>query len=282
MGHGFYSVSNSSLRGAKLASTNATNAEIFKSREVNNAMSPYNIGVRESRDSADHPNSLAIVLGLDVTGSMGSIPNFLVKEGLPAIMDKLMKGGEADPQVLFVGVGDHECDQAPLQVGQFESSDELLDKWLKDTYLEGGGGGNNGESYSLAWYFAAFHTSTDCFEKRGRKGLLFTIGDEPVLTELPQYSLKKLFGKGQFESYTAAELLAKAREKYDVYHIHVKETTSGSRQFVVDSWKQLMFDNLIVVEKHRDIAQAIADTVLKHKKGVSATTGTSTPDEEVL
>lgn len=281
MGHGFYSVSNSVARGAVLSSNNATNRDIFKARQVNNAMSPFNIGVRESRDSVEHPNSLAVILALDVTGSMGSIPNFLVKEGLPAIMDKIMKGGEADPQVLFLGVGDHECDSAPLQVGQFESSDELLDKWLKDTYLEGGGGGNNGESYLLAWYFAALHTSTDCFEKRGRKGLLFTIGDEPVLPELPKSTLQNLFGKGQFQTYTAHELLTKARETYDVYHIHVKETTAGSLQHVADGWKQLMQDNLIVVEKHKDVAQVIADTVLKHKKGVSVA-GTTTADEEVL
>jgi hypothetical protein len=271
MGFGTYSVTSSTMRGkANTAATagltlSASNAVLFKAREVNNAMSPFNIGVRESRDSAEHPNSLAIVLGLDVTGSMGSIPNFLIKDGLPAIMEKIMKGGEADPQVLFVGVGDHECDSAPLQVGQFESSDDLLDKWLKDTYLEGGGGGNNGESYSLAWYFAALYTSTDCFEKRGRKGLLFTIGDEPVLEYVPKHSLQNLFGKGQFQSYSSRELLDMAREKYDVYHINVKETTSGSRQSVIDGWKQLMSDNLIVVEKHKDIAQVIADTVLKLK-----------------
>jgi hypothetical protein len=257
----------------------ASNAALFKAREVNNAMSPFGIGVRESRDSAEHPNSLAIILGLDVTGSMGSIPNFLVKEGLPAIMDKIIKGGEVDPQVLFVGVGDHECDSAPLQVGQFESSDELLDKWLKDTYLEGGGGGNNGESYSLAWYFAALHTVTDCFEKRGRKGILFTIGDEPVLEDLPKGNLKNLFGKGQFQSYSALELLDLARKTYDVYHIHVKETTSGSRQFVIDGWKQLMQDNLIVVERHKDIAKVIANTVLKHSGKKVETTDAN---EEVL
>lgn len=286
MGHGTYSVSNSIARAvSNTASTagmslHASNAALFKAREVNNAMSPFNIGVRESRDSAEHPNSLAIILGLDVTGSMGSIPNFLVKEGLPAIMEKIMKGGEADPQVLFVGVGDHECDSAPLQVGQFESNDELLEKWLQDTYLEGGGGGNNGESYHLAWYFAAFNTSTDCFEKRGRKGLLFTIGDEPVLTDLPKNKLKTLFGNGQFESYSALELLDKAREKYDVYHIHVKETTSGSRTSVIDGWKQLMSDNLIVVDRSKDIAQAIANTVLKHS--VKSEKVETTNEEDIL
>ena len=50
------------------------------------------------------------ILALDVTGSMGSIPHYLVKDGLPNIMDGLIKKGIADPQVLFMGIGDHECE----------------------------------------------------------------------------------------------------------------------------------------------------------------------------
>lgn len=266
MGHGSYSVTNSVARSTVYASMDS--ADIFKQRSINNAMNPYGITVRESRDSAEHPNSLAIILGLDVTGSMGSIPNFLVKEGLPQIMGKIFENGEKDPQVLFLGIGDHEYDSSPLQVGQFESGDELLDKWLTDVYLEGGGGGNAGESYSLAWYFAGYRTAIDCFEKRGRKGLLFTIGDEPVLETIPQGTLKNLLGSGQYENFTATKLLEKAREKYDVYHIHVKQTASGSRQHVIDGWKQLMFDNLLIAERSEDVAKIIADTVLKHKQDV--------------
>jgi hypothetical protein len=277
MGHGTYSVTNSVARSASYAGL--SNQEIFKNKNLNTAMNPYGVLVRESRDSAEHPNSFPIVLGLDVTGSMGSIPNFLVKKGLPAIMDKIMKGGEKDPQILFVAVGDHECDNSPLQVGQFESSDELLDKWLTDVYLEGGGGGNAGESYSLAWYFAGYRTSTDSFEKRGRKGLLFTIGDEPVLENLDQTTLKNIMGDGQYEDFTATKLLEKAREQYNVYHIHVRSTASGSRQFVIDGWKQLMFDNLIVVDRAEDVADAIAKTVLKHKSSTNIAVGSTTEDE---
>lgn len=288
MGHGSYSVSNSVARNASFdAMTDklgvaATNAAVFRQRQINNAMNPHGVEVRESRDSAEHPNSLAIVLGLDVTGSMGSVPNFLVTKGLPKIMDRIFQGGEKDPQIMFVAVGDHECDGSPLQIGQFESNDELLDKWLKDTYLEGGGGGNAGESYLLAWYFAGFRTSIDCFEKRGRKGLLFTIGDEPNLSRLPASTLKEICGKGQYEDYTAEKLFQKASETYEVYHVHVKATMAGSRQSTIDGWKQAIGQNLIVVERAEDIAQAIADTVLKHKQGATGVTAESSTDEEIL
>ena len=224
-------------------------------------MNPYGVRIRESRDSSEHPNSLSIILALDVTGSMGSIPHHLVKQGLPNIMGNIMQHGIKDPQLLFLAVGDHECDQSPLQVGQFESSDELLDKWLTDVYLEGGGGGNAGESYLLAWYFAGFHTAIDCFEKRNRKGFLFTIGDEPTLREIPAKALKSIMGEGQYQNYSAAELLDKARERYRVYHLHIRETGAGSAQTTVDGWKQLMGPNLIVIDRHEKVSDAIADIV---------------------
>jgi len=282
MGSGTYSVTNSVARSTKLVGK--SNAEIFKSRSLNNAMSPYNVLVRESRDSAEHPNSFPIIIALDLTGSMGSIPNFLVKKGLPHIMDQVIQNGEKDPQVLFLGVGDHECDGAPLQVGQFESGDELLEKWLTTVFLEGGGGGNEGESYGLAHFFAGYRTKTDSFEKRGRKGLLFTIGDEPTLQDYPAETLKNLCGKGQYEEYTAVSLLKKARETYDVYHIHVNHR--GNDDQTIDGWKQLMGKNLLVVDRAEDVAKAIADTVLKHKASGTTTASTgvaeSTTSEEVL
>ena len=282
MGHGDFS----SVRYMKSSATKGyahkSTAEVFTQRNINNAMSPYGVTVRESRDSAEHPNSVAIVLGLDVTGSMGTIPHHLVKEGLPNLMEKIIKKGIADPQVLFVAVGDHECDKAPLQVGQFESSDSLLEKWLTTVYLEGGGGGNAGESYLLAWYFAAKHTSIDCLEKRGQKGYLFTIGDEPVLHILPKSVLRGIMGDGQYEDYTAAKLFEAAREKYNTYHIHVRETNSGGRQSVVDGWKQLLHDNLLIVDRHSEIPDLIANRVNINQVSTAETKVETTTTEEML
>jgi len=262
MGGGSYSSTDRAVRSSALGYTTKSEQEIFTSRSINSAMNPYGVGIRESRDSAEHPNSVAIVIGLDVTGSMGSVPHFLVREGIVTIMANIIQAGVPDPQVLFLGIGDHECDRAPLQVGQFESSDALLDKWLTDIYLEGGGGGNDGESYLLAWYFAAKHTAIDCLEKRGQKGILFTIGDEPVLTEVPSRVLQKMMGEGQYENYTAAALLSAAQSMYHCFHIHIHETSTGSIQRTVDGWKQLLSDNLVVAKRKTDVAHIISSLVL--------------------
>lgn len=261
MGSGTYSFSARSARADSEGYATKSAQQIFKSRSINNAMDPNGVDIRESRDSEEHPNSLAIVLALDVTGSMGSIPHYLVKKGLPDVMDGIIQKGIKDPQLLFLGIGDHECDSSPLQVGQFESSDDLLDKWLTDIWLEGGGGGNDGESYQLAWYFASKHTAIDCFEKRGEKGFLFTVGDEKVLPELSRSAIKGIMGEGQHEAVTSMELIDKASERYHVYHLHIKNGSNGRRQDVMDSWKQLMGDRLIIVDDHKDVPRIIEDIV---------------------
>ncbi|CAK8721687.1 von Willebrand factor type A domain-containing protein [Candidatus Electrothrix aarhusensis] len=274
MGMGSYSLDNRAARSQAEGYSSRSIREIFSQREINRAMNPNGVTLREARDSEEHPESVAIILGLDVTGSMGSIPHHLVREGLPKIMNRIIQSGTKDPQLMFLALGDHEYDRSPLQAGQFESSDELLDKWLTNVYLEGGGGGNTGESYLLAWYFAAFHTSIDCFEKREKKGFLFTIGDEPTLPDIPANDLRLIMGDGQYTSYHAATLLDKARESYNVYHLHIKQTYAGSMQETMDGWKQLLGDHLIVLENHEEVSTVIPEIIADVTHEESVATGT--------
>lgn len=244
--------------------TTANQAETFRSREMHNEMNPHGVMLRESRDSAEHPESLAIMIAMDETGSMGIVPDLLVKEGLPHLMNAIYKAGIQHPQVLFAGIGDHFCDSAPFQIGQYETSDELLDKWLTQTFLEGGGGGNGGESYALAWYFAGFRTAIDCHEKRKQKGILITIGDEACHRSYERQVLEGVFGgKAEFRNMTAAEMLAAAREKYEVYHVLIRETQEGHRQSTHDGWKELLGDNLLIAETYTDVPRLITEAVIK-------------------
>lgn len=266
MGGGSYSVDKSVSRSRSMGYHRKSTNEIFTKKSIDNLMNPKDVKIRESRDSDEHPNSLAIIMALDVTGSMGYIPHYLIKNGLTNIMGNIIERGEKDPQVLFMGIGDHLCDDAPLQVAQFESSDELLDKWLKDVYLESGGGGNGGESYALAWYFAGNNTSIDCHEKRKRKGYLFTIGDDAVHRTLNKNTLQGIMGKGEYTDYDAAELLKKAQEKYEVYHIHLTETGTGQQTNVIGSWKEIMGDHAIMVNNHEEISKIISNIIVKNTK----------------
>lgn len=263
MGGGGYSYSSRMTRATASGMTTNSLEKNFKSRSVQKEMKSVGVTVRESRDSDEHPESMAIIVALDTTGSMGGVPDHLVKYGFPEMMKGILEDGCEHPQVLFMGIGDHIYDSAPLQVGQFESSDELLDKWLTQTWLEKGGGMNDGESYMLAWFFAARHTSIDCLEKRGEKGFLFTIGDEHVLSEISGDSLKQIMGgEGQSGgSISSADLLKEAQEKYHVYHIHVAETGSGKRTEVQNRWKEMLGDNAIIVQSSDHVSGIIASIV---------------------
>lgn len=61
-----------------------------------------------------------------VTGSMRRTPHEMIKDNFPKLMDALMQLGIKDPQLLFMAVGDHEYDNYPIQVGQFESDTEKI------------------------------------------------------------------------------------------------------------------------------------------------------------
>ena len=238
MGGGFYSFDRAQARSANYQTR--SREEIFTNRAIDPLMIIKD-KVRESCDSEEHPNSYPIIIGLDVTGSMGRVPENLIKEAFPEIMKTIMDKGVEHAQICFVGIGDHYSDDAPIQVGQFETSDELTEKWLKAIYIEGGGGGNNGESYQLAWYFAAYHTKIDSFEKRGIKGTLITIGDEPCHASVSGKVLRELFGEGEGEVLTS-QLIKEVQKKWDVYHINVNDWTSdnyGSPR----KWESLLSDD---------------------------------------
>lgn len=269
MGSGFYSYKTAAVRRVSLYEEVET-TQIFKNRSMVKSMDPSGV-VRECRETAEHPDVLPIIIGLDVTGSMGHIPANLIKNDFPDVMKKILDEGIPCPQLCFTAYGDHECDDAPLQVGQFEASDELMEKWLTSIFLEGGGGGNDGESTSLVHYFAAYHTSCDAITQRGQKGLLITIGDEPDLRFYPKNALKNIFGGAQVDM-TSKEILAKAQENWEVYHINVLDY-SGRLKGTKENWKNLLGDHYIEVESNTDtnVSNVISYLAIEHYKKYAKT-----------
>lgn len=274
MGGGSYSYLGSKSRSSYYK--NMSREETFKNKKIDPLMDIKNKSIRESRDGEEHPDSYPIIIALDVTGSMGHIPENLIKGIFPEIMKRIIDSGIPHPQVCFLGIGDHECDSAPLQVGEFETSDELMEKWLTKTYIEGGGGGNSGESYLLAWYFASRHTSCDAFEKRGKKGTLITIGDEPTLKSIESGDIQKIFGERPEETtLTASTLLEEARRTWEVYHINCIDW-SGKDQRTQNTWKDYLGEDFINTQTSTgtDIYRIIPKLVLQSYVGRE--------DEEIL
>lgn len=238
--------------------------EVFtrtESASIDPLMSPIGLVFREARDSENYPNSTPCIIGLDVTGSMGDIPKYMATQKLPSMIEVSVAHGVKDPAICFVAVGDHISDEAPLQVGQFESDEVNLNKCLTSVWIEQGGGGGYTESYFLVWLFAGKMTSIDCLEKRGKKGFLFTIGDEMTHLTLSVAAQQKIFGKGQYEEETAKGLLAQAQEKYEVFHIHCTEGSKGSSSEVKEGWKKLLGQNLLILNHRENVSDLIATTM---------------------
>lgn len=228
-------------------------------------------GRRESRDSDEHPDSLPIVVLKDVTGSMAGVPVTLQKK-LPKLMDVILaKAGIKHPHVLMGAIGDSTCDRFPFQVGQFES-DNKFEEQLRNMILEGGGGGQTMESYGLGFRFAASHTVTDAWEKRGKKGYLFTVGDEypwPVVTKA---EVLAVFGVEAEADEKIEEVIARAQEKWEIFHIMPTNTTHGRSAAVHARWKALLGERFVLLEDENLICETVAGLIymLETALGVDA------------
>lgn len=263
MGYGNYSFDAHAALTAGRASQAGT--EIFRQTQCHPLMNPQGLKVRECRDSAEHPDSLGIAFALDVTGSMGDIPQLLARKELPSFMRLLNACGIAHPQLMFMMIGDATSDGAALQVGQFESTAELMDQWLTWSFLEGGGGGTGEESYELAFYIAAQHTDMDNWVKRRKKGYLFLTGDELPYPAVSRHQIEALVGEKLDEDIPIEEVIAAAAE---TYHVFFLIPDLHRRRRCEPRWRQLLGDHTICMESAADTCAVAAAIVALTEKQI--------------
>lgn len=265
MGGGSWTSSNwNNYTNSRGITQTSTVNQIYKSRSMKENLDPSKIKIidgvklRESCDSDDNPNSTAVIVGIDVTGSMGYLSEEIGRKGLNTLFTEIYdKKPITDPHLMFMAIGDAVCDEAPLQVSQFEADIRIAEQ-LADIYFEGCGGGNGGESYPLAWYFAARHTKIDCFDKHGRKGFLFTIGDERYHEVLTKAQIKKHLGDDVEADITAEQLLNEVSRRYEVFHLIV-----GNHEYhdSLPQWKKLLGERAMEVTDHTKIPEIIESTM---------------------
>ena len=256
MGYGNYSAA---AHAALIAGrAHKGGSQVFAQRNCHPLMNPKGLKVRECRDSETHPDSLGIVFALDETGSMGDIPQLLAQKELPNFMKLLTACGVAHPQLMFMAIGDANSDQAALQVGQFESTAELMDQWLTWSFLEGRGGGGLQESYELALYMAAQHTDMDNWAKRKKKGYLFMTGDELPYPTVSRHHIDALIGEKLDEDIPVEEVVAAAAE---TYHVFFLIPDLGRRKRCEARWRELLGNHTICMESPADTCAVAAAIV---------------------
>jgi hypothetical protein len=238
------------------ATRNLSQAQVFTQKTASAYLDPTK--VRESRDSAANPNSTPVIIFVDETGSMGILADTIIKKSLGEIVLGIYDHKPiTDPHILVGGIGDAYTDKAPLQPSQFEAGVAELTSQIEQIYLEGNGGGNGGESYLLAWYFAANKTSIDSMIKRQKKGYLFTIGDEEPHFTLTKQQIKRIFGDDVEADMDAHELLAAASEFYEVFHLRVRPDSRYSKK----PWTELMGERVIDVSDIAELGPIITSTM---------------------
>ena len=238
--------------------------DIYTARKIDDSLNPLGVDIRESRDSADNPNSTPVIVALDVTGSMGKVLDAMARTGLATLATEVYdRKPISDPHIMFMGIGDVSAgDRSPLQITQFEADIRIAEQ-LNKLHLERGGGGNDSESYTLAWLFAGLHTSTDNFEKRGKKGYLFTLGDEEPNMVLTKKEIERVLGYAPENDYTAEQLLAIVSRQYEVFHLIVADTGHyrNNERKILSAWQNLLGERAIILDDHTKMAEVITSTL---------------------
>lgn len=237
-------------------------SQIYKSIRLDSMLSPLNV-TRECLDSDEHPETIPVILALDVTGSMGAAAAEVAKK-LNEIMTELYKSNEIkDVEFCIMAIGDFAYDNAPLQVSQFESDIRIAEQ-LDKVWFERGGGGNHSESYTAAWYFGVNHCKLDCWN-RGKKGIIITLGDEELNPYLPKYKVKEFIGDNIQSDIETKALYEQAKEKFDIYHLAVDDNETSWRSYsreAVPTFKQYLDDEHFKIVTLDNLSKTISDIII--------------------
>lgn len=246
MGRGSYTAKDwLALRSSKGLNEEIKTEQVFVEQAAFSCYNSAQVSFRESFDSFDSPSSTPIMIGFDVTASMGYLAKELAVNSINRTVMSLYENKPiSDPHILCAAIGDCKSDRYPLQVTQFEADIRIIEQLTK-LYIESGGGGNGGESYNLLWYFAAKHTKIDSYDKRGKKGYIFTVGDDYCHDNITVAEIRRVFGDIVEYTLSNEELISMASERFNVFHIHIGSHTSDTFK----AWNHLMPGRCTCIDK---------------------------------
>ena len=248
---------------------------------VHDSLSPKGLTMRECRDSDAHPVTVPVGIILDTTGSMAEVPK-VIQAALPKLMSAFLDAkasgkkylDDGYPSILISAVDDFDAMNSSgwysrsasgaegcLQFGQFESGIEIDDN-LTNLWLTGRGGGTNEESYDLALYAFAKHTVHDHYDKRGKKGHIFIIGDEQGYNTVSKEQIKAVIGDVVSQNMTLAALVKEVQTRYNVYFVIPNMTQNYRRRDLEEYWVKLLGQqNVLHLEDPTKICELIVATV---------------------
>jgi hypothetical protein len=191
---------------------------------------------------------------------MSNVPMVMQKK-LPQLMGLLLRKGYIEnPSICISAIGDVNYDSTPFQVGQFESGIEIDDD-ITNLYLEGGGGGNDFESYELALYFLARCVEADEFDKRNGKGYAFIICDESLSPVIRARDVLKVFGQTLQDDLKTSDIIEEVNKKWNLYCIVPNMTSHFHNTGMKRFWKEQLGERVLLLDQPDGITEMIAGLI---------------------
>ena len=88
----------------------------------------------------------------------------------------------------------------------------------------------------------------DCYEKRGRRGYLFVIGDEIPYPRVKRKEVGAVIGDGLQPSMPVEDVVAELRRTFDVYYVLPRMTNNYDNPVVHRRWGELLGQNALRLE----------------------------------
>lgn len=260
--------------------TGRMTGQTYTAVHIDDKLNPRKFKIRECCNSEEHPNTIPVILALDVTGSMGAACSE-VAAALGKITVNLFEKFK-DVEFCIMGIGDLAYDEAPIQMSQFESDIRIAEA-LDKLFIEAGGGGNGYESYTAAWYMGLYHTRLDCFDKQNRKGIIITMGDEPLNPYLPSEALRGALGSEVNSDIETMKLFNEAIKKFDIFHIAVDSNECMYKYYssrIEESFGQLLGKRLKISDV-KNLSECIEDCVSEAINGNTPMINTVSENNEI-
>jgi len=176
--------------------------------------------------SSDSPLVLALVV--DVTGSMKKWPGLIFNK-IPTLYNESnaalqcvdladLKKGKSIEDILdmsVIAIGDAYVDSHPLQVVEYSKGPNLVNG-VNKILPEGGGGPFGRESYELAAYFLAKHSTTPKVPSTAKPILIYA-ADEDFYDTIKTNQVKQHIGDILTESLSSDKIIQELAKKFDMY-----------------------------------------------------------------
>lgn len=250
----------------------------------------YNTKIREPNMKLVNPyektihsdSTNPIIVGIDCTGSMADWPAEIF-DRLPLFCQTLAKY-RPDVEISFSVIGDAYSDRFPLQTADFGKG-PALDEYLNAFYPEGGGGGQNRETYELWAYYMLKHAETP----NAVSPFMIIMGDEAYYDTVSHDQVKHYTGEDVKEDVDSRSVWNLLKQRYNIFLLHKPYTAGTDDSDILACWYDVLGRERVVTlpnkERAVDVAMGLISRNWGHlddfKTNMSARQDTSTVNDVV-